>query len=143
MNKILILFDSASGNTRTMATLIAEGAGTISGTEVRLRHIDEATADDVLWCDGLALGSPTNMGLMSWKMKKFWDVTMMDHWMAVDGKIGCAFSSAGGFGGGQEMCKLPRQVDRLEVEEKGIGCLVVGCVDLVLKVEGGRLLRES
>ena len=41
------------------------------------------------------------------------------------------------------VCKLPRQVDRLEVEEKGIGCLVVGCVDLVLKVEGGRLLRES
>jgi len=27
--------------------------------EVRLRKVDEATADDVLWCDGLALGSPT------------------------------------------------------------------------------------
>ena len=40
-------------------------------------------------------------------------------------------------------CKLPRQADRMKVEEEGIGCLVVGCVVLVLKVEGGRLLRES
>jgi NAD(P)H dehydrogenase (quinone) len=103
MNKILVLLDSASGNTRSMAGLIAEGAATISGTEVRVRHIDEATAADVVWCDGLAVGSPTNMGLMSWKMKKFWDVTMFDQWMAVDGKIACAFSSAGGLGGGQEM----------------------------------------
>jgi NAD(P)H dehydrogenase (quinone) len=103
MNKILVLFDSASGNTKAMAHLIAEGAATIAGTEVRLRHVDEATAYDVVWCDGLAVGSPTNMGLMSWKMKKFWDVTMFEKWMAVDGKIACAFSSAGGFGGGQEM----------------------------------------
>ena len=129
MNKILILFDSASGNTRTMATLIAEGAGTISGTEVRLRHIDEATADDVLWCDGLALGSPTNMGLMSWKMKKFWDVTMMDHWMAVDGKIGCAFSSAGGFGGGQEMA-----CQSLLTVLMTFGFLVFGVTDYAAKL---------
>ena len=94
MNKILVLFDSASGNTRSMAALIAEGAQTIGDTEVRLRHIDEASADDVVWCDGLAVGSPTNMGILSWKMKRFWDETMRAHWMKVDGKIACAFSSA-------------------------------------------------
>jgi NAD(P)H dehydrogenase (quinone) len=106
MNKILVLFDSASGNTRKMAELIAEGAQTIPDTEVRLRHVDDASAEDVVWCDGLALGSPTNMGILSWKMKRFWDVTMFEHWMKLDGKIGCAFSSAGGFGGGQEMACL-------------------------------------
>ena len=61
--------------------------------EVRLRKVEEATAADVLWCDGLALGSPTNMGLLSWKMKRFWDETMAPHWMKVDGKIACAFST--------------------------------------------------
>lgn len=103
MNKILVLFDSASGNTRRMAELVAEGAATIRDTEVRLRSLDEASADDVIWCDGLAVGSPTNMGILSWKMKRFWDETMASHWMQVDGKIACAFSSAGGWGGGMEL----------------------------------------
>ena len=65
MGKVLVLYDSASGNTAKMAELVAEGPGSISGVEVRLRKVEEATADDVLWCDGLALGSPTNMGLLS------------------------------------------------------------------------------
>ena len=76
MAKVLVLYDSASGNTAKMADLVAEGAGTIPGIEVRLRKVGEATADDVLWCDGLALGSPTNMGLLSWKTKRFGD----DRW---------------------------------------------------------------
>ncbi len=103
MGKILVLFDSASGHTAQMAALVAEGAASIDGMEVRLRRVDEAGPDDVHWCDGLAAGSPTNMGLLSWKMKRFWDETMFNHWMKVDGKIACAFSSSGGWGGGNEM----------------------------------------
>ncbi len=30
------------------------------------------------------------------KNQKFWDEDMGPHWMKIDGKIGCAFSSAGG-----------------------------------------------
>jgi NAD(P)H dehydrogenase (quinone) len=86
-----------------MAELVAEGARRITDTEVRLRSVDQATAEDVVWCDGLAVGSPTNMGLLSWKMKRFWDEAMGAHWMKVDGKIACAFSSAGGWGGGMEL----------------------------------------
>jgi NAD(P)H dehydrogenase (quinone) len=86
-----------------MAALVAEGAASIPDTEVRIRSVDEAQASDVLWCDGLAVGTPTNMGILSWKMKRFWDETMMEHWMQIDGKIACAFSSAGGWGGGMEL----------------------------------------
>jgi NAD(P)H dehydrogenase (quinone) len=103
MNRILVLFDSNTGNTARMAQLVAEGAQTIPDTEVRLRALAEAKAEDVLWCDGIAVGSPTNMGILSWKMKQFWDETMAEHWMRIDGKIGCAFSSAGGWGGGMEI----------------------------------------
>jgi NAD(P)H dehydrogenase (quinone) len=103
MNKILVLFDSKSGNVRKMAELVAEGAKRIPDTETRLLSVDEATAADVAWCDGIAVGSPTNMGILSWKMKRFWDETMNDSWMQIDGKIGCAFSSAGGWGGGMEL----------------------------------------
>ncbi len=103
MNKILVLFDSKSGNVAKMAALVAEGACTVADTEVRIRSVDDAQADDVVWCDGLAVGSPTNMGILSWKMKRFWDETMNAKWMEVDGKIACAFSSAGGWGGGMEL----------------------------------------
>ena len=103
MNHILVLYDSKSGNVAKMAHLVAEGAQRISDTEVRIRSVEDAKADDVLWCDGLAVGSPTNMGLLSWKMKRFWDEAMNEHWMNIDGKIACAFSSAGGWGGGMEL----------------------------------------
>ena len=103
MNKILVLFDSKTGNVAQMARLVGEGAMEIPDTEVRIRSVEEASAQDILWCEGLAVGSPTNMGVLSWRMKRFWDETMGEHWMKIDGKIGCAFSSAGGWGGGMEL----------------------------------------
>ncbi len=130
MGKVLVLFDSASGNTAKMATLVAEGAGIIPGIEVRLRKVDEAAADDVLWCDGLAVGSPTNMGLLSWKMKRFWDETMAPQWMKVDGKIACAFSSAGGWGGGTELA-----CQSLLTVLINFGFLVFGVTDYASKLD--------
>ncbi len=102
-NRVLVLYDSKTGNVAKMAKLVAEGATSIRDTEVRLRSVDEAKAEDVVWCDGLAVGSPTNMGILSWKMKRFWDDVMGEHWMKVDGKIACAFTSGGGWGGGMEL----------------------------------------
>ena len=126
MNKVLVLFDSRSGNTARMAELVAEGARTISDTEVRLKSVDQATAEDVVWCDGLAVGSPTNMGLLSWKMKRFWDETMMPQWAKVDGKIACAFSSSGGWGGGSELV-----CQSLLTVLMNFGFLVFGVTDYV------------
>lgn len=103
MNRILVLYDSKTGHTGKMAALVAEGAASIPDTDVRLKSLDQAKPEDVLWCDGLAVGSPTNMGVLSWNMKRFWDETMAEHWMEIDGKIACAFSSAGGWGGGMEL----------------------------------------
>jgi NAD(P)H dehydrogenase (quinone) len=101
--KILVLFDSKTGNVGEMARLVAEGAASLEGAEVRLKSVEEATAEDVVWCEGIAVGSPTNMGILSWRMKRFWDETVGPHWMQLDGRIGCAFSSAGGWGGGMEL----------------------------------------
>jgi NAD(P)H dehydrogenase (quinone) len=129
MGKVLVLYDSASGNTEKMAGLVAEGAGSIAGTQVRLRKVEEAAADDVLWCDGLALGSPTNMGLLSWKMKRFWDESMAPHWMKVDGKIACAFSSSGGWGGGTELA-----CQSLLTVLMNFGFLVFGVTDYASKL---------
>ena len=82
-------------------------------------------ANDVLWCDGLALGSPTNMALLSWKMKRFWDEPMAPHWMKVNGKIACAFSSSGGWSGGTELA-----CQSLLTVLLNFGFLVFGVTDL-------------
>jgi NAD(P)H dehydrogenase (quinone) len=129
MGKVLVLYDSVSGNTEQMAHLVAEGAATIPGTEVRLRRVEEARADDIHWCDGVAAGSPTNMGLLSWKMKRFWDEEMNAHWMKVDGKIGCAFSSSGGWGGGTELA-----CQSLLTVLMNFGFLVFGVTDYAAKL---------
>jgi NAD(P)H dehydrogenase (quinone) len=129
MGKVLVLYDSGSGNTARMAELVAEGARAIPGIEVRLRKIDEASAADVVWCDGLAVGSPTNMGLLSWKMKRFWDEPMAGHWMKVDGKIACAFSSSGGWGGGTELA-----CQAITTVLINYGFLVFGVTDYVGKL---------
>lgn len=128
MGKVLVLYDTASGNTKKMAHLVAEGAESVPGTEVRLRSIDEASSDDILWCDGIAVGSPTNMGTLSWKMKRFWDEVGGKVWAKVDGKIGCAFSSSGGWGGGSELTCMT-----LLTVLMNFGFLVFGVTDYVGK----------
>jgi NAD(P)H dehydrogenase (quinone) len=68
--------------------------------------VDEATEEDILWCDGIAVGSPTQFGILSAKMKQFWDQVAGGVWGQVDGKIACAFASSGGWGGGAELTNL-------------------------------------
>jgi len=112
MANILVLYYSRDGHTEKMARYVAEGAerlrelrtdsDSVPDVEVRIRSTDEAVSDDVYWCDGLALGSPTYLGTVAAKMKEFWE-SLIPEWQKLDGKIGCAFSSQGGWGGGAEL----------------------------------------
>jgi NAD(P)H dehydrogenase (quinone) len=104
--RILVLYHSETGNTGLMAELVAEGARSVPETEVRLLGVDEASAADLSWCDGVAVGSPTCLGTVSWQMKRFWDELVSPLWPEIEGKIGCAFSSSGGLQGGGELTCL-------------------------------------
>jgi len=124
MAKILVLYDSETGNTAKMAEYVVQGAKEVAGIDVRLCSVDEASADDVLWCDGLAVGSPTYVGLLSWRMKRFWDNAVPQLWGKSDGKIACTFASSGGWGGGAELTCLS-----LHVLLMNFGFLVFGIPD--------------
>mmetsp|Transcript_52342 Transcript_52342/g.131485 ORF Transcript_52342/g.131485 Transcript_52342/m.131485 type:complete len:451 (+) Transcript_52342:177-1529(+) len=128
MGKILILYDSATGCTEQMARYVLEGVRDFqdAGMEVRFRSVDDATKDDVFWCDGMAVGTPTNLGGYSWKMKKFWDDNAPYLWPNTDGKIACAFSSAGAYGGGSETACLSMLIVLMN-----FGFLVFGVTDYV------------
>ncbi|MGQ9788784.1 MAG: NAD(P)H-dependent oxidoreductase [Candidatus Hadarchaeaceae archaeon] len=100
MPKILVVYDSTSGNTEKMAQAVAEGARKVTGTEVSVKKVDQANVDDLLEADGVILGSPCHFGQMSAKMKAFVDESVK-YYGRLDGKVGAAFTSFGGSGGSE------------------------------------------
>ncbi|NQZ56873.1 MAG: flavodoxin family protein [Lentisphaeraceae bacterium] len=86
-----------------MAELVPEGCHELDCMTVRVLSTEEASADDLNWCDGIAVGSPTNYGTVSGEMKTWWDKLPPEGWGKNDGKIGCAFSSSAAWGGGSEL----------------------------------------
>jgi multimeric flavodoxin WrbA len=75
MAKILIVYHSQTGNTKKMADAVAQGARGIDGVDVVLKKAADATLDDLLTSDGLAVGTPENFGYMSGMLKDFFDRT--------------------------------------------------------------------
>lgn len=124
--RVLVLYHTRSGNTKLMAELVAAGADKVARTQVRLLSVDEATADDLVWADGVAAGCPTHMGSISWEMKRWWDDVARPVWPHAEGKIGCAFSSAGGIAGGSELTCLA-----LMIVLMNYGMLTFGIPDYV------------
>lgn len=100
MPKILICYYSKTGHTEEMAQLIA-GAAREEGCQVELAEAEQASPEDLLAADGLILGSPTYYGQMAAQVKKLIDESVRLHGR-LDGKVGGAFTSSGGLGGGNE-----------------------------------------
>ena len=100
MAKILIVYHSQTGNTEKMANAIAVGAKSIDGVEVILRKAGDATLEDLLTADGLALGTPENFGYMSGMGKDFFDRTYYAAQEKIFRKPFVVFISAGNDGTG-------------------------------------------
>ena len=98
--KILIVYDSRTGNTEKMAFMVKEGVES-TGVDVDLKKIDEASIDDLPHAEGLIIGSPVYYGLPTAEIKKFLDESIKYHGK-LDGKVGGAFCSSGGTHSGAE-----------------------------------------
>ena len=98
--KVLIVYDSESGNTEAMAHAVSEGVED-EGVDVEVKRVDEASIDDLPMADGVILGSPVYYGLPTAKMKLYIDESVKYHGK-LDGKVGGAFASAGGSHTGAE-----------------------------------------
>jgi len=122
MTNILVLFYSRNGSVAEMARHISHGIESVSDCKATLRTVPPvsttcestepdipesgspyATHEDLINCDGLALGSPTRFGNMAAPMKYFIDSTS-DIWASGDlaGKPATVFSSTASLHGGQE-----------------------------------------
>jgi NAD(P)H dehydrogenase (quinone) len=98
--KVLILYDSRSGNTEKMAHAVYDGVKE-DGVEAELKKVDTASVDDLPNFDGIILGSPVYYGLPTAKIKGFIDASVKYHGK-LDGKVGGAFASSGGTHSGAE-----------------------------------------
>ena len=105
MQKILVVFDSKSGNTEAMALAVAKGAEKAGDVEVTVKRAEQTTNSDLLAADGIIMGSPTYFGQMSAKLKKVIDDSVQIH-KQLTGKVGGAFTSSGGTASGAETTLL-------------------------------------
>ncbi len=102
--KILVAYYSRSGNTKKMAEAVAEGVKQ-AGVDADLKDVSTMNVDDLPLYDAFICGSPTYYGLMAAEMKKLLDDSVKYHGK-LSGKVGGAFTSAGGIGGGAETTVL-------------------------------------
>jgi len=100
MVKVLVVYYSRSGNTKTMAETIADAAGK-DGAEVRLKAVADASNDDLAWADGILVGSPVYFGLPAGEIVNFIDDSVSIRGQLED-TIGAAFVSSGHRAGGRE-----------------------------------------
>lgn len=102
MAKILVVYHSKTGNTERMANAVAEGAIRIENTRLTFKKAFDATLEDLLDCDGLAIGTPENFGYMSGALKDFFDRTFYPAQGKLFKKPYVVFISAGNDGTGAQ-----------------------------------------
>jgi len=103
--KVLVIYDSRTGNTEKMAYAVAEGAKQVKQAEATVKKVDDVTLDDLLEADAILVGSPTYYGQMSAKIKELFDKSVEIHGK-LEGKVGAAFTSSGGTATGAETTLL-------------------------------------
>ena len=105
MSKVLVVYDSETGNTEKMAKAISDGIKE-GGHDVEVKHVDETSLDDLVAADSVILGSPTHFCTMSVKMKGLIDKSIEIYPDKLRNKIGAAFTSSGAIAGGNESTLL-------------------------------------
>ncbi|MFC1803852.1 flavodoxin family protein [Thermoproteota archaeon] len=98
--KVLIVYDSRTGNTEKMAHAVADSI-TENGLEVILKKVDNASVDELPNVQALILGSPVYYGLPTGRLKEFIDRSVKYHGKLTH-LVGGAFCSAGGTHTGSE-----------------------------------------
>jgi len=104
MPKILIVYYSRTGNTRKMAGYVAEGVKKEKAEPV-VKRVQDASPADLLRADGVVIGSPTYYGGPAAPIRDLIDRSVKYHGR-MEGKVGGAFTSAGGIAGGNETTLL-------------------------------------
>lgn len=75
LKNVLIVYHSQSGNTKQLANAVYRGCKREADIRVQLTTALNAKLENLLWADGILLGTPENFGTMSGALKDFFDRT--------------------------------------------------------------------
>ncbi len=92
MAKLLILYDSQTGNTEKMAQAVMEGAQSVPGVEVELKYY--AGSDELAEAAAVVFGAPTYHHEITLPIKQILEEAAKAG-VKLEGKIGAAFGSYG------------------------------------------------
>jgi NAD(P)H dehydrogenase (quinone) len=98
---VLITYYSQSGNTKTMALAVEEGAKSVAGVRVLLLPIDQVSNKEVLEADAIVVGSPVYNANVAPEVQQFINSWPFEGRPLRD-KLGAAFVSGGGISIGEE-----------------------------------------
>jgi multimeric flavodoxin WrbA len=101
-HRLLIIYGGhAGGRTERLLKAVQSGV-TASGEPIEMRSLPalQAGADDLLWANGLLIGTPEHFGYMSGAVKDFMDRTFYPVEGKVEGLPYAVFVSAGNDGTG-------------------------------------------
>jgi flavorubredoxin len=73
--KLLIIYHSQGGTMKRMADRFAKGAAKETNITIVYKQAADAEIDDLLSCNGIAIGSPEYFGTMAGLIKDFFDRT--------------------------------------------------------------------
>ena len=118
MTKIVIVYDSNTGNTKKMAESIADGARSISGVNVTIKKVGEpfSLSNLLVDADAIILGSPAHYAFATPEMRDFLSCIqgqVVDGTFKFEGKLGAVFGSYGWDGA--------KSVERFALEMRNIG----------------------
>ncbi len=102
---VLIAYYSQSGNTKTMALAVEEGAKSVAGVRVLMLPIDQVSSKEVLEADAIVVGSPVYNANVAPEVQRF-----INSWpfegRPLKNKLGAAFVTGGGMSIGEELVQL-------------------------------------
>ena len=108
MRRLLIVWHSITGGTKTMAAAAAEGARAERAVETILLAAGEAGPDDLLAADAYLFALPETLAAISGGMKTFFDRSYYPALGAIEGRTYAALICAGSDGS-----NAARQVERV------------------------------
>ena len=107
----MLLAGHAGGRTHALADAVKQGVA-IDGENIELRMLPalQAGMDDLLWAQGLLIGTPEHFGYMAGAIKDFFDRTYYPAQDRVDALPYATFISAGNDGTG-----AARSIERIAI----------------------------
>jgi flavodoxin len=136
LTKVIVVFETRYGNTRTVAEKISEGLSTRKGIQVDVKNLKEIDENEIPEYDVIIVGSPNHMGGPTRGIKKFIDrLGKLD----LKDKLAATFDTYGG----KDFEKAVKKMEK-SLTEKVPGLTIVS-PGLSIRVQGmkGPILEEE